>query len=80
MTHEFGIILNRVGLVLGMLGVLVLFVWGPPQPDFGGDKLLLEQQSGEGAAKRMLYGYASSLGLACVGIGFLLQLFSTFAP
>ena len=26
--------LNTVGLVLGMLGVVILFIWGPPQPDF----------------------------------------------
>ena len=27
-------LLNTVGLVLGMLGVLIIFIWGPPQPDF----------------------------------------------
>jgi len=26
--------LNTVGLVLGMVGVVILFIWGPPQPDF----------------------------------------------
>ena len=27
--------LNAIGLVLGMLGVVVIFFWGPPQPSFG---------------------------------------------
>ena len=25
--------LNTIGLVLGMLGVVFIFIWGPPQPD-----------------------------------------------
>jgi hypothetical protein len=28
------LILNTIGLTFGMLGVLVVFVWGPPLPDF----------------------------------------------
>jgi len=27
-------LLNTIGLVLGIIGVLFLFVWGPPQPSF----------------------------------------------
>jgi hypothetical protein len=26
--------LNTIGLALGMAGVVILFIWGPPQPDF----------------------------------------------
>jgi hypothetical protein len=26
--------LNTIGLVLGIAGVVILFIWGPPQPDF----------------------------------------------
>jgi hypothetical protein len=26
--------LNFLGLVLGMIGVIFIFVWGPPQPSF----------------------------------------------
>jgi hypothetical protein len=26
--------LNTIGLVLGIAGVLIIFRWGPPQPDF----------------------------------------------
>jgi hypothetical protein len=26
--------LNRLGLVLGIAGVVILFIWGPPQPNF----------------------------------------------
>ena len=25
--------LNTIGLLLGMAGVVILFIWGPPQPD-----------------------------------------------
>lgn len=25
--------LNTIGLVLGMAGVVLIFIWGPPQPD-----------------------------------------------
>jgi hypothetical protein len=26
--------LNTIGLVLGIAGVVILFIWGPPQPNF----------------------------------------------
>jgi hypothetical protein len=26
--------LNTVGLLLGIAGVVILFIWGPPQPNF----------------------------------------------
>jgi hypothetical protein len=30
-------LLNTVGLLLGIVGVLILFKWGPPQPNFDED-------------------------------------------
>jgi hypothetical protein len=30
-------LLNTVGLLLGILGVVILFKWGPPQPNFDED-------------------------------------------
>ncbi|WP_202350266.1 hypothetical protein [Mesorhizobium sp. 113-1-2] len=27
-------ILNTIGLTMGMLGVVLIFIWGPPLPDF----------------------------------------------
>ena len=35
-------LVNATGLVLGMIGVLMIFIWGPPQPSFEGDSILLE--------------------------------------
>jgi hypothetical protein len=29
-----GHIVNSCGLILGMAGVILIFVWGPPQPNF----------------------------------------------
>ena len=29
-------ILNSTGLVLGMIGVVLIFIWGPPQPQLNG--------------------------------------------
>ena len=34
--------LSTIGLILGIVGVVLIFIWGPPQPSFEGDKLLLE--------------------------------------
>jgi hypothetical protein len=34
LPHLTAPLLNAAGLVLGMLGVLILFFWGPPQPNF----------------------------------------------
>jgi hypothetical protein len=31
--------LNALGLFLGMIGVLMIFIWGPPQPSFEGEVL-----------------------------------------
>ena len=33
--------LNTVGLLLGMAGVVILFIWGPPQPDFDEGKFAI---------------------------------------
>jgi hypothetical protein len=27
-----GKILNTIGLVFGLVGVVIIFIWGPPQP------------------------------------------------
>jgi hypothetical protein len=29
--------LNAAGLVLNMIGVVIIFIWGPPQPSFEGE-------------------------------------------
>ena len=77
-------ILNSIGLFLGIVGVVIIFRWGPPQPtfipgmfiDFGGsqehDKLLL--------AERDTYKTRAAVGLGLIGIGFLFQFVAVWVP
>jgi hypothetical protein len=66
--------LNAIGLVCGMVGVVVLFKWGPPQPSFEGDAILLETTNETAlAAEKARYKRMSRIGLALIGLGFLLQ-------
>ena len=70
---------NRIGLVLGMVGVFMIFVWDPPQPSFGGDSILLESTDEKKlAAEKAKYKYLSRIGLAFIGISFALQLWGTW--
>jgi len=79
--------LNAFGLVLGMLGVAIIFRWGPPQPDF---KESVGRSLGEGtvlkngrkvsdmieAARRLKrrHEIMSRVGLGLIGVGFFVQL------
>ena len=84
-------ILNTAGLVLGMVGVLIIFRFGPPQPNFEtGVPLSVEDgtplPSGETAgqyakrvvAERARYSRFSKAGLVLVFFGFALQLVATW--
>ena len=67
--------LNTTGLVFGVVGVVLIFIWGPPQPSFEGDALLLESTNEDKlAAAKAKYKYMSRVGLVFVGISFALQL------
>ena len=78
---------SSIGLVLGMIGVLILFRWGPPQPAFkesvgravevgtilkDGTKAA-DIVDGEQREKRK-FQRMSGVGLGLVGVGFALQL------
>ena len=78
--------LNTIGLALGMAGVVILFIWGPPQPDFGegvalglspGDifdsKTVAERDAGLRRLKRR-HTVMSRIGLVLIGVGFFDQL------
>ena len=78
--------LSMLGLILGMAGVLVLFVWAFPQPSFDRgagigleDNTMLStgktvaQNNADIVALEQKYRCRSQVGLALVGIGFLLQ-------
>ena len=84
--------LNTVGLVLSMFGVLVIFKYGPPQPNFdGGVALGLEdgtplldgrtvaEHNRDVAALRAKHSRMSKVGLALVFVGFGFQLWATWA-
>jgi hypothetical protein len=87
-------LLNTTGLVLGIIGVLFLFVWGPPQPSFEtGVSVGLENatpldSSGktvadhnrEVEAKRKFYTTMSRSGLCLIMVGFALQLWAVWLP
>jgi len=85
-------ILNSLGLILGLIGVMFIFFWGPPQPNLEiGIGIGLEdntpidksgktvkEHNDETKTKRKFYNKMSRLGLAFIFIGFLIQLISTW--
>jgi hypothetical protein len=40
-----GHIVNSCGLILGMAGVILIFVWGPPQPNFDESVLIAVEEA-----------------------------------
>jgi hypothetical protein len=78
--------LNAIGLISGMVGVIVLFFWGPPQPSFeetvgvaldsgtvltNGTKVSELENANKRRKRR--HRIMSSIGLGLVGLGFLFQ-------
>lgn len=86
-------ILNSVGLVLGMAGVVMLFFFGPPQPPLEpGISLGLEDatpidENGKTVAdynkevekRRRKHLILSKIGLGLIFFGFALQLWATLS-
>jgi hypothetical protein len=83
--------LNRIGLVAGMIGVVLIFIWGPPQPVLEeGMSLGLEDgtelpEGGTVAGRNQRVGalrrrhqLLSGLGLMLLGVGFMCQLLATY--
>ena len=67
--------LNTIGLALGMVGVVVIFIWGPPQPDLDEHiKIVLSNKTDE-ATKRLKrrHEIMSRVGLGLIGLGFFVQ-------
>jgi hypothetical protein len=79
--------LNTVGLLLGIAGVVILFIWGPPQPnldeavglalDFGtvlanGEKVSDMEEDVRRLKRR--HEIMSRIGLGLIGLGFAAQL------
>lgn len=86
-------ILNTVGLVFGLFGVLLIFIWGPPQPNFEeGIGLGLEdgtpidstgktvkQYNDEVRHKKRKHNMMSRFGLGFIFVGFLFQIWGAWA-
>ena len=72
--------LNTVGLLLGMVGVAIIFIWGPPQPDLDPQgKLLLAGQPDQAIVRlKSEYETISRVGLGLIGLGFVAQLLGTW--
>lgn len=72
--------LNTIGLAFGIVGVLIIFIWGPPQPNFDEAAYLShvgpEAQHNVEDVKRLKrqYQMMSSVGLGLIGLGFGAQL------
>ena len=79
--------LNTIGLVLGMVGVALIFVWGPPQPQLEegvgigledgtplGNGLTVAQRNVAVRRRRLRHTILSRVGLGLVFLGFLSQL------
>lgn len=87
-------ILNTSGLLLGIIGVLIIFIWGPPQPEHStGISLGLEDatpinKSGKTVAehnkdvekREKFYSKMSRIGLLLIMIGFAFQLVAIWTP
>jgi hypothetical protein len=85
-------ILNTIGLVLNIVGVGLLFFYGPPQPSFEegvaiglGDATPLEngktvaQHNEEVRKTKTKHSFLSRLALILIIIGFAFQLWATWA-
>jgi hypothetical protein len=83
--------LNAIGLVFGIIGVVLIFIWGPPQPSFErGAALGLEdntklsngktvaQNNADIAAREERYKIMSRIGLVLIGLSFALQLWGVW--
>ena len=84
--------LNTLGLVLGLVGVALIFVWGPPQPQLEegvglgledgtplGNGLTVAQHNAIVRRRRFRHAVLSRVGLALIFLGFLSQLFAVWA-
>lgn len=69
--------LNTFGLILGMAGVVIIFVYGPPQPVFH-SFLAPQNQNPSLEELREIHSIWSRIGLLMIGIGFLTQLIAVW--
>jgi len=86
--------LTKIGLLLGMIGVILIFRWGPPQPSFvqggsiqpEGDTIInnsgktIDEYNQEIAKKESTFKFMSKVGLILIFVGFACQLTAIYIP
>jgi hypothetical protein len=85
-------VLNTIGLLFGLVGVGLIFVWGPPQPQLDegvgigqedgtplDNGLTVAQHNATVRRRRIRHKVLSRVGLGLVFLGFLSQLFAVWA-
>ena len=85
-------VLNTVGLILGMIGVALIFRWGPPQPTLEEgigigledgtplpDGRTVAEHNAQVRGLRAKHDKMSKIGLSLVFLGFAAQLWATLA-
>jgi len=85
-------LLNTIGLVLSMGGVLIIFFYGPPQPNLEegvglgledgtplSDGRTVADHDADVRRRRRLHSRLSKLGLALIFLGFGFQLWAAWA-
>jgi len=76
--------LNRAGLLFGIVGVALIFVWGPPQPNLeegigiGAEGPLVDEHDAKIRHLRTRHSVLSRIGLALIALGFGAQFSATF--
>jgi hypothetical protein len=85
--------LNTIGLVLGMLGVVLIFLWGPPQPDLDesvgialedatvlADGTKVSDMVAAAKRRKRRHWTIPSIGLFLIFCGFGVQLWAVWTP
>jgi len=71
--------LSIIGLLFGMIGVAIIFFYGPPQPSFNPYSYLIDDTINQEVLNlRDMYDTFSQIGLSFVFFGFVLQLIAVF--
>ena len=69
--------LNIAGLLLGIIGVIIIFCYGPPQPSFDPNRYLSEPTQDKSVlVEKAKYDVWSKLGLGLIALGFGCQLYA----
>ena len=76
--------LNTVGFSLGIVGVVLIFIWGPPQPSLQEGRSLgiqgpeVDRHNARVRSLRSRHNSRSRIGLGLILVGFGLQLIGTW--